>query len=339
MSEAMVVSAPQDALLGTGSLVGAAPSVTMSNDWNKDLAAMAAESVKETPAQPVVGQPQQAVVTPPATQTPAIPATQAAAPAIPVIVPPVEVPEKFRGPDGKLDQEKVLKSYFDAEKALKKAQNALGAQPAATPAAVPAQPGQPQPAQAQQQLSPFELQVAQDLFSQGGFTEQQAMAQARVMVRLSEAKHRADTAATFAEVNQFREALAQQQQRTELQSLAERNPEVLTPQGYAELVKVREENPWINNAPEPWKAAAHFLLGQKQMYGQAGLVNIPTPKGVQQAVPPLPVTPAQTVQNPIALNTPEQIQAYVSTLSPENEGEFWKKMGLKWETPKVFKGI
>jgi hypothetical protein len=190
-------------------------------------------------------------------------------------------------------------------------------------------------------LSPFELQVAQDIYSGGGFTEQQAVSMARVQVKMMEAKHEADKAATFAKVNAFEQTLEENKRREELQSLARTNPWVLTPKGQEELVKVREENGWINASPEPWKAATMYLLGQKALLGVPGAVGqvlTPNPTGTQQTAPPLPVVPAQRPPSVIPLNTRQEIEAHVKTLTPEQEAGFWKSFGLRFDAPKQFKG-
>lgn len=324
--------------LGTGIISpGASAPPTFSGKWEdfgKDMAAIAQE---QTPAQPESAQ---ASVTLPPMESPKQEVSPVVPPAAPQAAEPPkpEIPDKFRAPDGTLDQEKLLKSYFEAEKSLKRAQNA----PKAT--AQPSPVAQPAPVAAPQAATPFEQQVAQDMMNEAAALGQPihpavALAQARIQIKLLDAKHQADTAAVFGRVAQFEEQLAQQNQRLELSSLAKSNPEVLTPKGYEELVKIREENPWINASPEPWKTAATILLGQKSMYRASAPGNVPTPNGVQQTVPPLPATPAQTPQTPTQLNSPAQVEAYVKTLSPEQEAKFWNSMGLRFDAPKQFKGV
>lgn len=325
--------------LGNGSSGGNRAPEGFSGKWSdmaSDMANIAKElGVTEQPAQPVA-QPPQAVVTLPPPTAPTVspqevkPAVQAPAAAAPV-TPPADVPEKFRGADGKLDQGKLLNSYLEAEKALKKAQNAK-AVPVEAPAPVPQPVAQPQPVQTGG-LSPLEFQVARDIFAGGGVSEANAIAQARVQVRLAEAARFAAAQEAQQSVSPFLERASESQRRSELEELAKSHPEVLTPQGHAELVRIREENPWINQSPEPWKAATLLLLGQRGL-GQAGTVAIPTPTGAQQTINPLPVTPSQPAANPIQLNTPEQVSQYVKTLTPQQEAEFWQKAGMKWDVPK-----
>lgn len=343
MSEMTVSAGVPEVAIGSGSMTGAAPTVTLSNDWNKDLAAMAAEVQPQTPAQPELATSQAAVT--PAPVAPVVPTAQPneqaktaqTAPVVPVAgtaaTPAVEVPEKFRGADGKLDQEKLLKSYGDAERALKQAQNKLATTPTAP--AVPQVPAVAAPVAQVGNLTPLELQVAKDIWQQGqaGFTEAQAIALARTQVKGWEAAAAMASERALGGVSQIQESINEQRRAAELTSLAKNYPDVLTPKGFEELVKVREENPWINQSPEPWKAAAQLLVGQKGLIGQAGTVVIPTPTGAQNQ--PIPVTPSAPVSQPVQLNTPAQIEAYVKTLTPTQEAEFWKLQGLKWEAPRA----
>ncbi len=349
--ESMVVgTGVPEVIMGTGTLSGPSVPPSFSGKWSdmaSDMAAIDKElNGSAQPAQPELATSQAVVTTPvpetpvPSAQTTVKAETPVAAQSQAVVTPaptpaPVEVPEKFRGADGKLDPDKLLKSYGDAEKALKQAQNKLTQQAAPQAPAIPATVEQPQ---VPGNLTPLELQVARDLFNGGGYTEQAAISTARVQVRLMEAARGSAVESAMGEVAQLRQAHADQKRASELQSLAKSFPEVLTPQGYESLVKVREENPWINHSPEPWKTAAMIHLGQKGLTSQAGTVVIPTPTGAQQQ--PLPVTPSQPVSNPIELNTPQQIEAHVRTLTPTQEAEFWKKAGFKWEVPRAqFKGL
>lgn len=341
MSDMIVTGGVPEVTLGqTAPQAGAVPEFSGKwADMGKDLEAIQKE----------FGQPEQPASSPaPATvpapvETPAIQANPAA-PVVPApapVVPAVEVPEKFRDASGKLDQEKLLKSYFEAEKGLKRAQNA---QPQTPPQAQPQQPAPAAP-QGPMMLTPFERQVAQDLVNEAAaagyaMPEGQAIAQAKVQIRLTEAKHQADRAATFAKVDHFEQTLAEQNSRRELESLAKDNPWVLTPDGYQQITAIQAEKPWMfKDSPTPFADAVEVLLGRRSKSGPQGLVSMPNPTGAQQAVSPLPVTPTPVAPNPIALNTQAEIEAHLKTLTPDQETQFWKKMGMKWDTPKQFRGI
>lgn len=344
MSEMIAAAGVPEVNLGMGQAATSVPDVKFSGAWgdfNKDMALIAAEQTPAQPEQaPATVTAEQPQAEPKADTTQAQPAPAPAPTAVQTPEPPKpEIPEKFRAPDGTLDQEKLMKSYAEAERGLKRLQNQAH------------QAAQPQPVAPSQQpsgntgpLTPLEAQVAQDIYAGGGFSEQQAISLARVQVRMAEAQHKATQAATFSEVSQFRETLQDQARRTELESLAKSNPWVLTPQGQSELVKVREEQPWINNSPQPWRAATLYLLGQKSLQGAQVPVHIPNPMGAQQtatpqSVPPLPATPAPTRQQTVPLNSQEEIMAHVKTLTPQQEAEFWKRAGMKWDTPKQFNSV
>jgi hypothetical protein len=342
MSDMIVTSGSTEVQLGTAP-APAEVKHNVSNDWRdmqKDMAAI--EKELSQPEQPA-SSPAPATAPEPeakAAPTPA-PVTPPPAAVVPPAAAPVEVPEKFRDPSGKLDTDKLLKSYFEAEKGLKRAQNAQAPAPvAAAPAAVPAAPQGPIT------LSPFERQVAQDLINEAAavgyaMPEGQAIAQARVQIRLMEAKHQADKAATFAKVDQFEQALAERTSRDELQALAKDHAWVLTPEGHQQLTAIQAEKPWMfKESPTPWADAVEVLIGRKAK-GSQGLVNMPTPTGSQQAVAPLPATPAPAAPAPVTLNTKDEIENYVKTLTPEQERIFWAKAipGAKFDPTKQYRGL
>ena len=296
-------------------------------DFAKDMAAIEAEQQPAQPGPTVNGRAAQAVVTPVQPQI----EPQAPIPAQQEAPKTVEVPDKFRAPDGSVDIEKMTKSYLEAEKKLKQSQNQQQVQPQQQMA--------PEP-QIQQQLTPFEIQVARDIFTQGGFTEQQAIGLARVQVNLLEAKHRADATATFSKVAQFEQTLEETNRRNELSALAKNQPWVMSPQGQADLIRIRQEVPEVNNSSQPWRAAVIYLLGEKALQGQVPGQVMPTPTAMQQTVPPMQAIAAQRTSNPIQLNNPDDVAAYVKTLTPAQEAEFWQKAGFKWEAPrKQYMGI
>lgn len=366
MSDMVTSTGVPEVALGSGQPSTQSVPPTFSGKWEdmaKDMAAIAAEQGQ--PAQPASSQPP-AAVTPPEVQQPAAAPsdasqTQAPSAAAPAAQPPApEVPEKFRTPDGKLDQDKLLKSFHEAERALGRKTNEVNQlrgsiqQPQAQQAAPTGQPAAPAPQAASAQFSQFELQVAQDLMNQAAalgqpMSQAHALATARIQVNLLEAKHRADTAATFSEVEQFRQTLQENARKAELEALA-KNPQtawLITPEGQQELIRARQEYPHLNQSNEPWRAAALHVLGQRALYGQmhqaasTGQVQTPNPAATQQQAPPLPAVAApRSAAAPIVLNSPADVEAYVKTLTPEQEAKFWQMQGLKWEAPrKQYMGI
>ncbi len=323
MSDMIVTTGVPEVVVGQTAPAASSPEVKFSGAWGDMAQDMAALEKELTPAQPAHNQAPAA-----ATETPK--ETVAAQPPAPVApaVPAVEVPEKFRDASGKLDQEKLIKSYLEAEKGFKRLQNA---QQAPAPAPVAPQ-GQPQAPLAPVNLTPFERQVAQDLINEAAavgyaMPEGQAIAQARVQIRLEEARHKATTAATFAKVDAFESELAERKSREQLDALKQDNPWVLSPEGFRDITAILEEKPWLKQSPTPYADAVDVLLGRRSKNSQ-GQVQIPTPTAAQQGIP-LPVTAAPVNAAPVVLNSQEDILAHVKTLTQEQEDAFWVKAGMK----------
>lgn len=321
-----------------GSMTPSVPvaDVQLSDNWSKDLAAMSVAEQLAPPAQLPSGQPE-AVVTPPAVP---VPAAVVPAPAVPA---PVEVPDKLKGPDGKLDEGKLLKSFLDAEKELGRRGNEINRLKTGSQAAPVAQPVQPT-TQTPANLTPFEIQVANDLIRNAAAAGQEmpqayAIAQARVMIGLQEATHRANTEATFSRVEELDRKLAESENEKKLSIIKRDYPGVITPQGFEKLLAIRQEKPWINQAENPWQEAVEILLGREPQLRAHGQVSIPNPMGTQQTAPPLPVVPVQVPSAPLKLDTPEKVEAYVKTLTPTQEAEFWTRSGLKWGNSPHYQGI
>lgn len=282
-----------------------------------DLAAIAAE---QAPAQVQ-------------TQAPAQPEITEPAPA------PVTVPEKFKGPDGELDVAKVEKSTIHAEEALRKfqdierqlrqQQNNVAALKQGAPIPVP-----PQAVPTNVQLSPFVVQVAQDMINKAAargyqMPEAQAVAQAEVLVQMYEAKHSADVSLT----ESLRQRIEDQDRRRELEAIAKDDPTVFSPQGIDELTKIRQENPWVNQSPNPWQAANDLRTAAKIRNQRLSGQVQPTPTGPAAKAPPTPVGPAPrvTVQSQApTLETQAEINDHLKTLSPAQEAAFWRSRGLRF---------
>lgn len=290
-----------------------------------DLAALRAE---QAPV-PVVPAP---VVEPVKAQEPEQSATTPATP----------VPDKFKNAEGGLDQAKLEKSTFNAEQALTKyqdiekqmrqKQNEVAALKLGSP--VPVVPT-PQAAPQNVQLSAFEIQVAQDLINAAAEAGQQmpqayAIAQARVTVKMMEAKHSAELSMTEG----IRQKLEDQDRRRELEAIAQDDNTILSPEGVEALTKIRMENPWVNQSPTPWQAAhSIYLANQVRSQRLNGQVQTPTPTAKTAKAPPTPVNAAPRVvvrPNAPSLETKEQIDGHLATLNPAQEAAFWNSRGLKF---------
>ena len=299
-------------------------------NFMQDLAVLAAERAARQQAAPPAP-----VVEP----TPPQPETTKATATAPV----TDVPAKFKNEDGTASQEKIAKSTFNAEEALAKyaeierklrqTQNGVAALRQGAPVSVPTAA---LPAQVNT-YSPFEVQVAQDLIqahAEAGIQlpQGQALAQARVSVKLLEARHAAEASLT----DSLRERLDSQDRRTELESIALNDPWVMSPEGIETLGKIRESYQHVNASPRPWTAAYdQHLANQVKQQRLAGQVTIPTPTARTARPPATPVQAvARVTVKPTEPNfsgmTSEQISAHAASLGPKGEAAFWASRGLKF---------
>lgn len=270
---------------------------------------------------------------------PQVQETPTVEPEQPATAPVTPVPEKFKTPEGEIDEAKVHKSTMAAEEALQKylekerqlrmKQNEVAAlqkgQPVpATPAAVPANV----------QLSALEIQVAQDMINEAAalgyqMPQAQAIAQARVQVRLFEASRSADHNMT----EQLRQRIEDQDRRRELESIAKDDQSVFSPEGIEALSRIRQENPWVNQAPNPWQVAYDLhLASQTKTQRLKGTVS-PTPTGLTAKAPPTPVGPApRAIVQPTGpdLTSKQAIDAHLSKLDEAGQEAFFKGFGLKF---------
>lgn len=292
---------------------------------HNDLAALAAELSPKVPS----------------AQAEVVPETQ---PDQPAMASATVVPEKFKGPDGSLDVSKVEKStvnaeatlakYVELEKVLRQKQNEVNrlSQQHILPNVAPVVP-----TANQVPLTAFEIQVANDLINEAAaygyqMPQGQAIAQARVQVKMAEARHQAEASLT----ESLRIKLEDQDRRTELNALAENDASVLTPEGFDALSKIRESKPWINQSQTPWtEAYNYYLADQVKKARHAGTV-LPTPTGLTAKAPPTPVSPALRVSvqptGPDLNNMSEsEITAYVTKMTPDQEAKFWKSRGLSFK--------
>lgn len=292
-----------------------------------DLAALAAEQApKEVPVMP------QAEVNPQPEITQVAPAT---------------VPEKFKAPDGSLDTAKLEKSlvnveealarYQDKEKQLRQKQNEVNnlSRYQAAPNVAPVQPVAPNVQQVP--LTAFEIQVAQDLVNEAAangyqMPHGQAIAQARVLVKMTEAKAAHEQSLT----ESLRIKLEDQDRRKELEAIAQYDDSVLSPEGFDALSKIRELKPWINQSPTPWTEAYNYYLAEQTKAARLKGTVLPTPTGLTAKAPPTPVGPApRAVVQPVGPDfnsmSQAQITAHVAKMSPEQEKAFWASRGLRFK--------
>lgn len=242
--------------------------------------------------------------------------------------PEVKVPEKFLGKDGQIDQEKLQKStvnaeeaikkYLEKERELRKLQNEVHG----LEKIPPPQP-QPQPqAQVPGAITPDAINEALRRTSNPG----------QVMYELAqlaaEDGYRRALSDFRSEIGSIRDRVESDQRTRELKTIADKDPWVFSVEGIQKLSEIRQAKPWLNNAPEPWKEAYLSYLADKQL-GQASQVQMPNPAPTTVKAPATPVGGANRVQAQVPnfsdlANDKARLNAYLDTLTPEQQKSFWK---------------
>ena len=239
--------------------------------------------------------------------------------------PVLEVPEKFQKEDGTVDVARVEKStlsaeaallkYRETEKALHQAQNQAKQQQDTytKPEGMIPQP---------ENLDTIAKQIEDEIKLNGT-----GVALAKLMNAISETTYQRSQA----DLSGLQGELAGQREQKELQRIAEQDSWALTEQGFDTLSVLRQENPWINQSPSPWKTALEVAKGRglapSQTQSGSG-VPIPKPKG--QIV--TPSSGARTVQ-PIVKSTLEGLSGdalnkALDKLPEKEQDAFWKSKGF-----------
>ena len=282
-------------------------------DFAKDMAAIEKEQAVNTQPAPVIVEPQ-AAPTPEPVQPQAAP--QAAEPPKATATPTPQAPQKFIAPDGTLDKDKLLKSYLEMEPQFKKMQNELKrppVQPQAQPQATPQPPAA--------HYTPFATQLE---------NEAKQIGLGPTLEKLAYALEESAYQRALGDVHNLKAESEKRTRQEELKAIADRDPWILTEEGFNTLKSIRETYPHINMAPEPWKEAYVKHLGLAAMNGKSVQPQVtPTPKAVAAPIAPAAAAVVRT-EAPVKLDTRDDINAYVSKLNPEQEAEFWKRAGLRW---------
>ncbi len=277
-----------------------------------DMAKLEAESkgpAIETPATPTM--PEQPVEQAPVT-------TEATA---------VEVPEKFKTPEGKIDTAKVEKSlasaedvlakYLEKEKELKRKMNEVKkAELGLTP---------------EQAANMANIQVSPE-FAASFEKDVQTMGLGAAIIRLNAATVKAAEEAAYSraikDIEGIKEMAANQTSKQQIEAIGKSDPWVYTEEGVNTLTNLLETQPFLRNAADPYKAAYVFYRGTSNVASQtAPQVLTPTP----QARPSAPIPTGQAAvlsNNPVVrLDSREAIEAYLKKLTPAQQSEFFKKLG------------
>ena len=300
-----------DAILEKDGTVGVVPGAVqaefgkrpLSKEVDAELKALEAEIVAAAngtaaaakhpaPAAPVAQVPQTA------------PVAEAPAPVAPVA--PQAIPEKFRNPDGSLNQDAVNQSAANAQAALQAGQNVavedfLALEKKLTlerqqAAALASQAALQQFAPPQAQQPAYQPPVA--LPPQAAFLDQ---LNKDIAANPAQAFLNLQQAALQVSQDQYQSI----QKRMELEALAKKDPGVFTKQGLEELAQVRAANPWIDNAPNPW-SVAYEVSGRKhrvaQSHGRPVAPVLPgnqAPPAAQTYQAPAPILDAASLLNAV----------------------------------------
>lgn len=238
----------------------------------------------------------------------------------------VEVPEKFKAPDGSVDTEKLgksitnvdeaLASYLAKEKELKRKMNEVKAQENAyinPPAAIANTPVIPV-------NQNFAKQLEEDIAKEGAgvvlaklFTAAQESVEERVQSR----------------IQAIQSAQAENTTKQQIEAIGKNDPWVYTPEGLDTLTKILNDQPYLWGAADPYKAAYLQYNGIKNVASKSSpQVLTPTPTARTSAPVPTVQAAVKTSAPVIKLNTKEDIDNHLKKLNPEQRKEFFKKVGL-----------
>ena len=297
------------------------------NDFAADIAKLAASKGINTDGTPVVVSPVVApeAVIPPLT-TPVQPETATVTPVNEATKPEVVVPDKFKNPDGSVNVDNLNKStqnvdeaiatYLAKEKELKRKMNEVKAQENAyinPPAAIAA------PAPANIPINPtFAAQLEADV-ARDGFGV--------VAAKLFTAAQQSAVEQIKGELDTLKGVNADNTTKQQIESIGKSDPWVYTPEGMATLTKILDEQPYLWNASDPYKAAYLQYNGLKSVALKSNSqVLTPTP----QARPTAPVPSGQAVNRTsapvIKLDTKQDIDNHLKTLTSEQKREFFRKI-------------
>jgi len=238
----------------------------------------------------------------------------------------VVVPDKFKAPDGSIDTEKLNKSVVNAEaalanylvieKELKRKMNEVRAQenayinpPPAPNAPIPVIPVN----------TNFAAQLEADIAKDGAgvvlaklFTAAQESVEERVQSRIQELQN----------VN------AETTTMKQVEAIGKNDPWVYTPEGMSTLTKILDEQPYLWNAKDPYKAAYLQYKGIENVASKSNSqVLTPTPQARPTAPMPSGQAANRTSAPVIKLDTKQDIDNHLKTLSPEERKKFFVKAG------------
>jgi hypothetical protein len=239
----------------------------------------------------------------------------------------VEVPEKFKAPDGSVDTAKLEKSmvnveqalaqYLEKEKELKRKMNEVKKQenayitPPQTPAPTPVIPINTE----------FAKQLEADIQKEGAGV---------VLAKLFTAAQESVEERVKSEIESLKSVNAANATKAQIEAIGKNDPWVYTPEGMATLTQMLEEQPYLWNAPDPYKAAYLIYSGQKSVVSKS-VPQVLTPTPTARPTAPVPsgqaAAPANTTPS-LRLETKEDIENHLKKLTPAQQSAFFQKMGF-----------
>jgi hypothetical protein len=259
-------------------------------------------------------------------QTPTMPAQPETAAVTETEKAKTEVPEKFKTADGEVDTEKLNKSitnvdealakYLEKEKELKRKMNEVRSQenayitPPVTPTPTPTIPVN----------TDFAKRLEEDIAKDGAgvvlaklFTAAQESVEERVQSRIQAIESHNSANTTKAQV----------------EAIGKADPWVYSPEGMSTLTNILDTQPYLWQAPDPYKAAYLQYKGQQSASVSKSSSQVLTTTPPARPMAPVPSgqaanqTPAQT----IALNSKEAIDTHLKGLTTAQQEAFFKKAG------------
>jgi len=288
-------------------------------DFAKDMERLTVANAPKVET-PVV----EAVITPP---------TQPEQPLQASVTPPVEatkvetvVPDKFKNQDGSvnvdnlnkstLNVEEAIANYLAKEKELKRKMNEVKAQENAyiNP------PANIAPVNSIPVNSNFAAQLEADIAKDGAGI---------VLAKLFTAAQESVEERVAKEISLLKNVNAENTTKSQIQSIGKSDPWVYTPEGIDTLNRVLSEQPYLMSAEDPYKAAYMFYNGQKSVASKSNSqVLTPTPQARASAPVPTAQAANMTSVPVIKLDTKQDIDNHLKTLTPEQKSAFFVKAGL-----------
>jgi len=236
-----------------------------------------------------------------------------------------EVPDKFKDKDGNLDIEKVEKSTVDAQTALTKYTEMVAAMNkkrheahlAGLQSKTGTTPQEPTPSP-EQNFDAVAKQIEDELRKNGT-----GRGLANILSTALENNYQRGRA----DLSALQEAQSSRDRKETLDSIAASDPWVFQPEGQAAIAKTLEQNPWLENSPDPIQAAYLHYRGLNPLATSSVSPLNPT-------TPTAPSTPAGGVRNTqqekptFDVDKPNELTPALDRMSPEEEDKFWASQNL-----------